>query len=170
MPRWLLPAALFVSLALNVFVVGAFVGLHMAGERPQAAAPDVVRPRNPLAAALRELSPEQQVAWREQMPEYGRTFGPRMRQARQQVRQTMRSFGDEPFDAAAKLAALKQARAVEAEGRLEMDRRIVAFVATLPPADRARFGEALARPAQPRPDLGGRRARGEGGGGALADR
>ena len=155
MPRWLVPTALFVSLALNVFVVGAFVGLHMAGERsPAAAAAPDVRPRNPLAAALRELSPEQQAAWREQMPEYGRTFGPRVRQARQQVRQTMRSFGDEPFDAGAKLAALKQARAVEAEGRLEMDRRIVAFVATLPAADRARFGEALARPAQPRRDRG----------------
>ena len=39
----------------------------------------------------------------------------------------------------AKVAALKQARAVEAEGRTEMDRRLVTFAATLPAADRARF-------------------------------
>lgn len=165
MPRWLLPTALFVSLALNVFVVGAFVGLHMAGGRPQAVASEQ-RPRNPMAVAVRELSPEQQAAWRAQMPAYGRTFGPRLREARQLARQTMRGFGDEPFDAAAKLAALKQARSVEAEGRMEMDRRIVAFAATLPAADRARFGQALAQPA-PRPAL---RRDSDGGRRALADR
>ena len=151
MPRWLVPTALFVSLALNVFVVGAFVGLHMAGGRPQAPASEV-RPHNPLAAAIRVLAPEQQAAWREQMPQHARTFGPRMHEARQLVRQTLRGFGDEPFDGDAKLAVLKQARDVEAQGRLEMDRRIVAFAATLPAADRARFGEALARPAQAPPD------------------
>ena len=145
MPRWLLPAALFVSLALNVFVVGAFVGVHMAGGRPPSA-PSDPRPRNPVAAAVRTLTPEQQAAWRAQMPE----FGPKVRQARQQVRQTLLSLGDDPFDADAKLAALKQARAVESEGRAEMDRRLVTFAATLPPAARARFGEALARPAEPR--------------------
>ena len=148
MPRWLLPTALFVSLALNVFVVGAFVGLHMGGGRsePVAASGDL-RPRNPLAAAVRQLSPEQQAAWRAQMAQQGPTFGPRLREARQLARRTLASLGDEPFDADAKLAALKQARAVEAEGRLEMDRRIVTFAATLPADDRARFGEALARPA-----------------------
>ena len=73
----------------------------------------------------------------------------------QLARRTLASFGDEPFDADAKLAALRQARAVEAEGRVEMDRRIVTFAATLPAADRARFGEALARPAAPRLGRGG---------------
>ena len=145
MPRWLLPAALFVSLALNVFVMGAFVGLHMAGGKPQGPPPDL-RPRNPVAAATRTLSPEQQAAWRAQMPEFAQTFGPKVREARRLSRETMRSFGDEPFDAEAKLAALRQARALEQESRVEMDRRLVTFAATLPPADRARFGEALARP------------------------
>ena len=148
MPRWLLPTALFVSLALNVFVVGAFLGLHMAGGRPPPpAAADGPRARNPLAAAVRQLTPEQQAAWRARMSERGPEFGPRLREARQLARRTMASFGDQPFDADAKLAALKRARLVEAVGRMEMDRRIVAFAATLPAADRARFGEALARPA-----------------------
>jgi uncharacterized membrane protein len=147
MPRWLLPAALFVSLALNVFVVGAFVGVHLAGREPPHQAQADQRPRSPVAAAVRVLTPEQQAAWRAQMPEFAQTYGPKVREARQLSRQTMRSFGDEPFDAAAKLAALKRARAMEQESRAEMDRRLVAFAATLPPADRARFGEALARPA-----------------------
>ena len=149
MPRWLLPAALFVSLALNVFVVGAFVGVHVAGGRGPSA-PSDPRQRNPVAAAVRTLTPEQQAAWRAQAPGDGQAFGSRTRQARQTVRQTLLSFADDPFDADAKLAALKQARAVEAEGRAEMDRRLVTFVATLPPAARARFAAALARPAQSR--------------------
>ena len=167
MPRWLLPAALFVSLALNVFVVGAFVGVHMARGKPPVAAtaPQDPRPRNPVMAAVRTLTPEQQAAWRDQMPGYAQTYGARVREARRSARETMLSFGDEPFDAQAKLEALKAARAVEQEGRLEMDRRLVAFAATLPPADRARFGAALARPAA----SGGGRP-GEGRGAALADR
>jgi uncharacterized membrane protein len=146
MPRWLLPTALFVSLALNVFVVGAFVGVHLAG-REQHRGPPELRPRSPVAAAVRTLTPEQQAAWRAQMPEFTQTFGPKVREARRLSRETFRSFEDDPFDGAAKLAALKQARALEQESRAEMDRRLVAFAATLPPADRAKFGEALARPA-----------------------
>ena len=158
MPRWLLPTALFVSLALNVFVVGAFVGLHLAGGRP-AAPPADLRPRNPVAAAVRTLDPEQQAAWRAQMPAFAQSFGPKVREARQLTRQTMLSFGDEPFDADAKLAALKQARGLEQEGRAEMDRRLVTFAATLPAADRAKFGQTLARPAlgRGRPGEGRRR-------------
>jgi uncharacterized membrane protein len=144
MPRWLLPAALFASLALNVFVVGAFAGQHLMGGKPHGR-PDG-RPRNPVAAAVRTLTPDQQAAWRAQMPAFNESFGPKVREARQLSRATMRSFADEPFDADAKLAALSQARALEQEGRLEMDRRLVSFAATLPPADRAKFGEALAHP------------------------
>lgn len=175
MPRWLLPTALFVSLALNVFVVGAVVGQRMALARTpvaSAAAPADARPRNPLAMALRELDPEQQSAWREAMRGYGQTAGQPAREGRRQLREAFESFGDPDFDAQATLAKMKAARALEQESRAAMDSRIVAFVATLPPADRARFGEALARgPA--RQGLGGRRAMGgggEGGEGALADR
>ena len=158
MPRWLIPTALFVSLALNVFVVGAFVGLHLAGGAPHGPAPAAApRPGNPVAAAVRTLSPEQQAAWRAQMPGFAQNFGPKVREARRLSRQTMLSFGDEPFDAGAKLAALQQARALEHEGRTEMDRRIVTFAATLPAADRAKFGQALARPALGRRGPGGAR-------------
>ncbi|WP_293901559.1 periplasmic heavy metal sensor [Phenylobacterium sp.] len=161
MPRWLLPAALFVSMALNVFVVGAFVGVHLAGGKlpAQAAQP---RPRNPVAAAVRELTPDEQAAWRAQMPSFAQTYGPKVREARQLVRQSMLGFGDPAFDPTATLANLQRARAVEQASRAELDRRLVTFAATLPAADRARFGEALARPVS-----GGGRA---GGGQALPNR
>lgn len=148
MPRWLVPTALFLSLALNVFIVGAFVGLHFAGGRAVARPPA----RNPVMAAVRTLTPDEQAAWRAQMPEFTAAYGPKVREARRLVRQTMAGFGEEPFDAGARLAALRRARALELEGRNEMDRRIVTFAATLPPEERARFGAALARPASGRRD------------------
>jgi uncharacterized membrane protein len=149
MDRRILFAVLFASLALNVFVLGAFVGARLSGGRlaPQpAAVAQEARARNPVLAAVRALPPDAQAAWRAQMPGFARDYGPRMREARRLTRQTMHSFGREPFDADAALADLQKARAIEYAGRQEMDRRIVTFAATLPPAERAQFGEALARP------------------------
>lgn len=149
-PRWLLPGALFASLALNVFIAGAFVGMrlpHGSETRPDGQ-------RNPVSQAIRTLPPEQQAAWRAQMPEFQATFGPRVREGRRLRRDTLQSLGAEPFDAEAKLAELAQARALEQEGRAEMDRRLVTFAAGLPQDQRAKFGEALARPASGRRGAG----------------
>lgn len=164
-PRWLLPGALFASLALNVFIVGAFVGMRLPHGAPHGGGGQGGGgPRNPVAMAVRTLPPEQQADWRAQMPEFQQTFGPRVREARRLRRETMQSFGADPFNADAKLAALAQARSMEQEGRAEMDRRLVTFAASLPADQRARFGEALARPAS------GRRGPGGGRGPALEDR
>ncbi|MBW8814125.1 MAG: periplasmic heavy metal sensor [Caulobacterales bacterium] len=158
MPRWLLPAALFVSLALNVFVVGAVVGVRLAADRAEHAALLQQQQRRPapLQIAVRSLPPEAQAAWRAQMPAYTAVYAPKTREARQLLAQTVESFGHDPFDAQATLANLEKVRAAEGEARHEMDRRIVAFAATLPADQRARFGLALARPAQaqPRPAAG----------------
>jgi len=168
MDRRLLYALLFVSLALNVFVVGAFVGARLSASKappPAAVAVPAQRPRNPLAIALQGLPEDEQAAWRAQGPEFAASNGPKVRAARQLARQTMIGFGRDPFDAQAALADLKKARVLEHEARDELDQRIVAFAATLPVADRAAFGEALARPA-----LGGRRAGGQGQAAALPNR
>lgn len=162
--RAVLLAALFTSLALNVFIVGAFVGSRLGGESRHGQPGPA---RSPVAAAVRTLSPEHQAAWRQQMPEFARGNGPRIREARRLARETLRGFGEEPFDAEAARADLRRARALEHESRVAMDERLVAFAATLPPEERARFGEALARPEAR--DLGRRGAR-HGGGPALADR
>src|SRR5688572_7342830 len=106
--RPILHGALFVSLALNVFVGGAFVGAHLtkAKEPPPAAAVTGPGQRNPVIAAVRALPPEHQEAWRDQGPEYARTYAPKTREARMLARETMRGFGAEPFDAEAALANL----------------------------------------------------------------
>lgn len=150
MSRPLLLGALFVSLALNVFIGGAFVGAYLAKSRepPAPAVGAGFRARNPLAQAVRALPPESQAAWREGGLTFAQTYGPKAREARQLARETMRGFGDEPFDKDAALAALAKARAVEHQNRVAMDRRIVEFAATLPRDQRAAFGEALAKPPQ----------------------
>lgn len=146
--RPILHGALFVSLALNVFVGGAYVGSYLTKAKapPPAVAPGGPGPRSPVIAAVRALPPEHQAAWRDQGPAFARTYGPKTREARRLARETMRGFAAEPFDAEAALANLARARDLEHESRVAMDRRLVIFAATLPQAERAAFGEALARP------------------------
>jgi uncharacterized membrane protein len=166
MSRRVLLITLFISLALNVFVVGAFVGAALLGGRFQGSPRQDLRPRSPVAVAVRTLPPAAQATWRAQMPDYLATYGPKVREARKLYRDTVRGFGQQPFDDAAAFADLKRARGLEYESRVEMDRRLVAFAATLPQAQRANFGEALGRP---RAGLGGRRP-GDGARPALSDR
>jgi uncharacterized membrane protein len=148
MNRTVLYVALFASLALNLFIAGTYVGSRLAGGHADAS--DVQRPRNPVVMAVRELTPEQRAAWRAQNRDFVAINGVKLREARRLTRETMLSFGAPSFDPARAIADLDRARALEHEARNAMDRRIVGFVATLPPADRARFGEALARPAAQR--------------------
>lgn len=165
MARPILLGALFVSLALNVFIGGAFVGAHLQKTKEPAPAPVLAAgQRNPIIAAIRELPPEYQQAWRDQGPEHARAYGPKAREARRLVRETMQSLGSDPFDTEAALAALARARGLEHEARMAMDRRLVTFAAGLPQAERKRFGEALARPRL------GRGGAGEGDRRALPDR
>jgi len=153
MNRPVLWGALFVSLALNVFVVGAFVGAKLAEDRApphaQAIGSDP-RQRSPVIAAVRTLSPEAQAAWRAQTPAFVAAHGPDLRETRRVAQAAMKGLGAEPFNPAAARAELERARAMEHQARLAMDRRLVAFASTLSADDRARFGDALARPRQDR--------------------
>lgn len=151
MSRPLLLGVLFASLALNVFIVGAFVGAQLwkAGEPASPPAPVAAvgeRPRSPLMTALGVLPPESREAWRESGRDFMVNQAPRARAARRLAREAMRGFGNEPFDQAGTIAALEKARKAEYESRVAMDHRIVAFVATLPREQRERFGTALAQP------------------------
>jgi uncharacterized membrane protein len=165
MPRRILYGALFASLALNVFIGGAFVGAHL--QKPREPAPAPLAPvgqRNPVIAAVRALPPQYQQVWRDQNPEFARTYGPKAKEARRLARETMLGFGSEPFNAEAALAELARARDLEHEARVAMDHRLVTFAASLPPAERKAFGEELARPRL------GRGGAGKGDGRTLPDR
>lgn len=146
--RPLLIGGLFASLALNVFIGGAFLGSHLKKAQPTQSQAGVVGtgPHNPIQAAVRALPPERRAAWRAETPAYAQAYGPKVREARRLVRETMIGFGAEPFDPDAALRDLARARELEQEGRMAMDRRLVTFAATLPQPERAAFGAALARP------------------------
>lgn len=153
MNRPILLTTLFVSLALNVFGVGAFVGARFKSDRSEVsqmeAGPER-RDRNPVNAAIRTLSPEAQAAWRAQTPAFMATHGPDLREARRTTQQAIHRLGAEPFDATAAVSDFERARDLEHRNRLLMDRRLVAFAATLSPEDRARLARGLTRPGQMR--------------------
>lgn len=149
MNRSVLLAALFVSLVINVFVAGAFVGSRLKPERPDrssiAQGPER-RDRNPVTAAIRTLSPDAQAAWRAQTPAFLEANGPGMREARRISQAAIQGLAADPFNAAVATADLERARTLEHRTRLAMDRRLVAFAATLSAEDRASLARALARP------------------------
>jgi uncharacterized membrane protein len=144
--------ALFASLAINVFALGAFIGVRLTEARVATPEAPPARVRNPLMEAVRALPPEAQAAWRAHNRDFMRAAGPELRESRRLTREALRGLGAEPFDAAVALAALERARDAERQGRGAMDRRLVEFAAGLPPEDRRAFAEALARGA----DRGGR--------------
>ncbi|MEW5685129.1 MAG: periplasmic heavy metal sensor [Pseudomonadota bacterium] len=164
MSRKFLFAALFASLALNLFIGGALAGAKFAEHRPRKEAGEQRGGgRNPVMLAVRQLSPESQAAWRKDAAE-GQALMPKMREARLLARETMHGFASPDFDKEAAYANFKRARGLEYEARLAMDRRLVDFAAGLPPEERAKFGEALGKPALGRGRPADRR------GAALPDR
>ena len=104
------------------------------------------RDRNPVTAAIRTLSPEAQTAWRAQTPAFLEANGPAMRETRRVSQAAIQGLSADPFDAASAAADLERARNLEHKNRLAMDRRLVAFAATLSAEDRASLARALARP------------------------
>lgn len=154
MSRPVLLSILFVSLALNVFGLGAFVGSRSKVEHPVSASTEPAsdrRDRNPVAAAVRTLSPPAQTAWRAQTPEFFAAQGANLREARRLTRAALMGLGANPLNPTAAKLDLERARDLEHRNRLAMDDRLVAFAATLSPEDRARFADALARSRGDRP-------------------
>lgn len=145
-----------VSLAFNLFLVGAIVGALVIGaHRPMLRGEP--RPGRALFAAAQDLTPEQQQAYRSALRDQTRAMAPKLREAREARRSAWRRLGENPVDQAAVARDLDRARALEIEARGAIERRILAFAATLPAEDRARFAEHLSRAAPGPGGEGGRR-------------
>jgi uncharacterized membrane protein len=130
---------LFVSLALNLFLIGAVAGGLVVGQRLRAAHPPPAARggQPPLWRAADALPPEKASAYRAAL----RSGGPQMRDAMRQARAARQTawsgLAEEPFDAAAAKQRLAAIRAQEAQARGLVDDRVVDFAAQLSPAERA---------------------------------
>ena len=143
-PRTLL-IALVVSLALNLFLAGLIVGAvlnrqhgldHRAAVAGQSA-------RAPLWRAGDALPQEKRRAFRSTLREAALSQQDAVRQSRQLRRQAAAMLEQPTFDAAAAADLMRQARLLDAQTRSVVEGRLMAFAATLSPAERASLAAGL---------------------------
>jgi uncharacterized membrane protein len=148
-----LTIALLASAAVNVFLVGAAVGLvavrGFAPEGPAAA------PANPLRAAAERLDPDNRDAMLALLQDETQANGPVLLDARRARREASRLMMVQPFDKAATLAALNRARADDIQVRTQIEEAVVDFAAKLSPQQRAALSTGLIRPPAPKPPRAG---------------
>lgn len=145
MSRRTLLIALFISLAVNLFLVGTLAGGLVIGHRLRADRPPPMQRgmSQPLWRAGDRLPPQQAQAYRQAL----RGAGPELRQAMHGARaeraEAWRSLGAEPFDPAATKRRLAGVRGREADARGRIEEQIVDYAAGLPVADRAALAKGL---------------------------
>jgi uncharacterized membrane protein len=140
-----LTIVLFVSLACNLFLVGAVVGGLVVGARFRAAPMMEGRSAAPVLRAADSLTPEQRRAYRQALRGEAMPMAGALREARLARQDAWRGLMREPFDEAQTIADLDRARAREMEARGAVERRVVHFAGTLSPEERVRFAEGLMR-------------------------
>jgi uncharacterized membrane protein len=132
--------ALIVSVAVNLFAVGAVVGALVLGPRMHM----VVR-GPPFWTAAAELPPARREAYRKMLRSDAGEVREAMREARRARRDAWRSLGEPDSQPSAVAARLDHARQLEMRARSMVERRILDFAATLPPEERAILAEGLAK-------------------------
>ena len=153
MSRKTLAIALFASLALNLFLVGAVAGGLVVGHRVRGGEHSAgLRAPPPVWRAGEVLSEDQAQAYRAALRGEGRAAREAMRAARTARLDAWRSLEAQPFDPQAAKARLAEIRGQEADARGQIENRIVDFAAGLSPADRAALAKGLT--AQRREDRG----------------
>lgn len=135
-----LRVALIASIILNLFLAGALVagivslrsGARMinAGSMRIAGAELPLSERRPFRVALRQAR---------------RAMRPTLVEARTAKAQAAMLLRQPVIDQSAVVAALDRARAADMAVRAAVERRAVAYAATLPPADRAKLADAMQR-------------------------
>ena len=139
--------ALIVSLAINLFALGAVAGGVWVAHKAKAEmtpAPVTKGGNTPLWRAADSLLPADRDAFISTLRGQARRVAPQIRQAKVARREAWAMLTAPTVDVQAINAKLTAARALEATSRGEVEAGIVSFAATLSPADRAQLSDALA--------------------------
>lgn len=159
-----LTIALFVSLAVNLFAIGAVVGGLVIGVRMSEGRESAMRPGPPpIFSAASALPEARQDAYREALRGEAREVRRSLMRAGEARRAAWGDIAAEPYDPAAVRQALTEAQAIEAQARSRLESRIVDFAADLSPEERQALAQALSRPPA-------RHGDGRGGGESRRDR
>jgi uncharacterized membrane protein len=156
-----LKIGLGVSLALNLFLVGALVAGLVVGQRELKARGFMRHP--PLFVAARSLPEADQQRLREQMRSAADAARPDFRAAREARREAVALASAQQYDASAVRTALSRSHASEVAGRAKLDARLTDLMATMTPEARKALAPSLGRGLRgPRMKHEGRGRRGEG--------
>jgi uncharacterized membrane protein len=135
-----LRVALVVSIILNLFLAGALAGgalsLRTGGRMINAGS---------LRIAGAELPRSERRAFRAALRQARRAMRPTMVEARAAKGEAALLLRQPSVDQAAVLRALDRARVADMNIRAAVERRAVAYAATLPPADRVKLADAMKR-------------------------
>ncbi len=155
--------AIGVSLALNLFLVGAVVGVLVVGARTLMERADFRRDGGGgrVFAAFQALPQDRRQALRAMMREQAMDAAPDMRAAAEARRHAEQLMAADRYDASAVAAALTEARQAEDRARARLDSTLAARLATLTPQERVVFAQVMMR-GPPRGPRGGRGGRGDG--------
>lgn len=142
--------ALVVSLVLNVFLVGAAVGVLALGARmARHGPPGVVAGGGQLWRASLALPPAQARTFRQAVRAQAQNTRPMAEAGRQARHDAWLSGAADPFDAAATKAALARARTADQATRERLENAVVDIAGALPPDQRRAVFRALAEPPGP---------------------
>ncbi len=146
-----LTLALFVSLALNLFAVGAIVGGLVVGARFSESRRAMMRPGPPpFWDAAQTLSADQQEAFHKALRADAFQVRRQLMAAGEARREAWRELGTDPYDPTAVRRGLARAQAMEMEARALVEGRVVDFAGDLTAEERDRLAGALSRPSQRR--------------------
>jgi uncharacterized membrane protein len=137
-----LALALVGSAALNVFVVGVVAGVAASGARITLSPPAKPKPAN-IWTAAQSLPPGDREKFHAMLRREADAVQPALVATRAARQQAAALMAEPAFDAAAAAAALGRARSSEEEARAEVDRGLVAYVASMPETERAELAEAM---------------------------
>ncbi|MDP1873004.1 periplasmic heavy metal sensor [Phenylobacterium sp.] len=155
-----LTIALFVSLAVNLFAIGAMIGGLVIGVRMSEGRQMAMRPGPPpIFSAASALPEARQDAYRQALRGEAREVRRSLVSAGEARRGAWGEIAADPYDPAAVREALAKAQAIEAEARSRLESRVVEFAADLSLQERQALADALSRPVMGHRD--GRGHRGE---------